>query len=105
MSSHEGPRIQIQVPEALQPGAYANGAMVRHTPYEFTLDFFATQPPTPDAPNTVQALVTARVKIPPTVVFDLLRAVNENMTKYEAQFGEIPRVKQVTRPRADEEDE
>jgi hypothetical protein len=99
MSSHEDqPRIQIQVPEALQAGAYANGAMVRHTPYEFTLDFFSTQPPTPDAPNVVQCLVTARVKIPPTVVFDLLRAVNENMTKYESQFGEIPRVRQVQPP-------
>ena len=95
--SEEQPRIQIQVPEALQAGAYANGAMVRHTPYEFTIDFFATQPPTPEA-NVVQCLVTARVKIPPTVLFDLLRALNENMTKYEAQFGEIKRVEQVTPP-------
>jgi hypothetical protein len=31
----------------------------------------------------------ARVKIPTTVIFDVLRALNENMTRYEASFGEI----------------
>ena len=66
--------------------------MVWHTPYEFTLDFIAIQPPDPEMPQVGQGLVTARVKIPPTVIFALLKALNENMTKYEAKFGEIPRI-------------
>ena len=85
-------QVQMNVPEAVQAGAYADGAAVWHTPYEFTLDFFAIQPPDSESPDVLQCLTTARVKIPPTVIFDLLKALNENMTKYEAQFGEIPRI-------------
>jgi hypothetical protein len=29
------------------------------------------------------------VRIPVTVIFDVLRAVNEDMTRYESLFGEI----------------
>ena len=36
--------------------------------------------------------VVSRVRIPPTVIFDLMRALNENMAKHEASFGEIKRV-------------
>jgi hypothetical protein len=43
--------------------------------------------------------VVARVKIPVTVLFDVLRALNENMTRYEQVFGEI------RRPEPPEEDE
>jgi hypothetical protein len=92
--------IQVSVPEAIQAGAYAGGAMVWHTAHEFTLDFIQILPPYPESPGTVQCLVTSRVKIPPTVIFDLLRALNDNMTKYEAKFGEIPRVQ-----RQDQEEE
>jgi hypothetical protein len=92
MAAEDQAGIQINVPEGLAAGAYANGAMVWHTPFEFTLDFFAVQPPNPESPETVQALVTARVKIPPTVIFALLKALNDNMTRYENQFGEIPRI-------------
>ena len=71
---------------------------VWHTPHEFTLDFGAILQAEPadqmdDAPErfVLPALVTARVKIPPTVVFDLLRALNENLTIYETNFGPINR--------------
>ncbi len=39
----------------------------------------------------VPCRVTSRVKVPPTLLFDLIRALNENMTKYEQAFGEIKR--------------
>jgi hypothetical protein len=35
--------------------------------------------------------VVARVKIPVTLIYDVLRALNENMTRYEETFGEIQR--------------
>ena len=34
--------------------------------------------------------ITARVKVPPTLVFEIIRALNDNMTVYEGQFGAIP---------------
>ncbi len=46
-----------------------------------------------EAPEGAAALIpcriVARIKVPPTVVFDILRAVNENLGRYEAAFGAI----------------
>ena len=95
MADETEPELRISVPEDVAAGVYANGAMVWHSPYEFTIDFFATQPTGPEAPDSVPCLVTSRVKIPPTVIFDLLKALNENMTGYERQFGEIKRIEGV----------
>ncbi len=98
--SDEGERpteFQIQVPPELEAGVYGNFLSVWHTAYEFTLDFGVTQPPQmenpddPDEPVRVACRVVSRVKIPVTVLFDVLRALNENMTRYEAVFGEIKR--------------
>jgi len=89
--------FEIVVPSELEAGVYANFLGVWHTVYEFTLDFATTQPPQetdpedPSSPVRVPCRVVARVKIPPTVLFDILRALNENMTRYEATFGEIQR--------------
>jgi hypothetical protein len=100
MSEHESEdrptEFQIQVPNDLEPGVYANFLSVWHTAYEFTLDFGVTQPPQvdpedPDGPVRVECRVVSRVKIPVTVLFDVLRALNENMTRYEQVFGEIKR--------------
>lgn len=86
------PSFQLNVPEDVRDGVYANMAVVWHTPYEFTLDFTVTEPVNPEAPDVVPCRIVSRVKIPPTVIFDLLRALNENMTKYESRFGEIKRI-------------
>jgi uncharacterized protein DUF3467 len=89
--------FQIQVPTELEAGVYANFLSVWHTAYEFTLDFGVTQPPRvehpddPTEPVQVDCRVVSRVKIPVTVLFDVLRALNENMTRYEQVFGEIQR--------------
>jgi Protein of unknown function (DUF3467) len=89
--------FQVQVPPDLEGGVYANFLSVWHTGHEFTLDFSATQPPQmvdpddPGSPVNVPCRVVARVKIPPTLVFDVIRAMNENMTRYESVFGEIRR--------------
>lgn len=83
---------QWRVPAELEGGVYANLVGVWHTPYEFTLDFAAAlQAEQVGESVVVPARVTSRVKLPVTVIFDLIRALNENMTKYEAQHGAIVR--------------
>ena len=84
-------QLQMQVPEEVQGGVYANMAGVWHTPYEFTLDFAVLQPPVADADGNavVPARVVARVKFPPSQIFQLLQAINSNMTMYEQQYGAI----------------
>ena len=84
--------IQITVPDALAGGVYANGAGVWHTAHEFTLDFLSLLPTDPKQPDVLPATVVSRIKIPVTVIFDLMRALNTNMSEYEAKFGAIKRV-------------
>ncbi|MGN6474323.1 MAG: DUF3467 domain-containing protein [Mycobacteriales bacterium] len=84
-------QIQVQVPEDIQAGVYANMALVWHTPFDFTLDFAVLQPtmPGPEGEALTPARVVARVKFPPSQIFQLLQAINANMTKYEEAYGPI----------------
>jgi hypothetical protein len=67
-------RFDFEMPDELQAGAYANLLNVWHTPYEFTLDFSVIQPAQPpeegEAPD-VPARVVARVRIPPSILFEV----------------------------------
>ncbi|HEX3707526.1 MAG TPA: DUF3467 domain-containing protein [Mycobacteriales bacterium] len=96
------PQIAIHVPEDLQAGEYANMALVWHTPFDFTLDFAVLQPTTtgPDGQQVVPARVVARVKFPPSQIFQLLQAINANMTNYEAAYGPIAAPTNVEPPEA-----
>ncbi|HVS67007.1 MAG TPA: DUF3467 domain-containing protein [Mycobacteriales bacterium] len=84
-------QIQIHVPDDVQTGVYANMALVWHTPFDFTMDFAVLQPTVPgqDGESVTPARVVARVKFPPSQIFQLLQAINANMTKYEEAFGPI----------------
>src|SRR4029079_11499738 len=90
-------RFEMSIAEGDVIGVYSNFLGVWHTAHEFTLDFAATQPamagvdqeghPMPRVP----CQVVARVRVPPTVVFDFLRTINENLSTYETSFGAIQR--------------
>jgi len=88
-------QFAFTVPPELETGRYANLLGIWHTGHEFTLDFSVTgpamPPEAPDDPLTIPCQVVARVKIAPSLVFDLLQALNENMTRYEESYGEIKR--------------
>ena len=61
-----------------------------HTAYEFTLDFAVTEPAQPvEGGVKVPCRVVARVKVPVTLIFEVLKALNANMTQYEATYGDI----------------
>ena len=81
----------MKVAKEAEGGVYSNFVGVWHTAHEFTLDFCSTQPPQVDesGESFVPARVVSRVKIPPTMLFELLKALNTNMTSYESVFGEI----------------
>jgi hypothetical protein len=93
-SGDSGPTIRVEVPDGEVNGRYANFLTVWHTPHEFTLDFGVIQPAEvddDDGTTVVPCPVVARLKIAPSLVFDVLRALNDNMTRYESKFGEISR--------------
>ncbi|MEX2210750.1 MAG: DUF3467 domain-containing protein [Gaiellaceae bacterium] len=89
------PEFQVVVPPEHKAGVYSNFLGVWHSPYEFTLDFCVTQPPEPSEEHPDRPVmpceVVSRIKIPVTLIFDVVRALNENMTRYEDAFGEIQR--------------
>jgi Protein of unknown function (DUF3467) len=95
VAEEQPPHFRIDVPPKLQGGAYANFLTVWHTGHEFTLDFSATQPPEPPSeeggPVTVPCTVVSRLRIPPTLVFEILQALNTNLAIYEGAFGEVRR--------------
>lgn len=77
------PQLQIHLDEATAPGAYVNMALVNHTETEFILDFIFVQP------QMTKAQVRSRVITSPKHLKRLLGALQENLARYEAQFGKI----------------
>lgn len=82
-------QIQIEVPQEEMQGRYANLAVITHSPNDFFLDMILL------APNTPKARVQSRIIMTPENAKQLLAALNQNIQKYESQFGEIiPRMPQ-----------
>jgi hypothetical protein len=75
-------RPQIILPKDLEP-SYANLVRIAHTPSEVMLDFARLLPGDPGA------RIVSRVLVSPISAKLLIRALTENLAKYEAQFGEI----------------
>ncbi|MDY7078694.1 MAG: DUF3467 domain-containing protein [Chloroflexota bacterium] len=75
-------QINVQVPPDLD-AIYSNLALITHSASEIIIDFARAMP------NTPQAKVYARIITTPLHAKLLLRALGENLEKYESQFGEI----------------
>ena len=78
-----GNQLNIEVPEDVAGGVYANFVIVGHNSAEFILDFVQILPGLP------QAKVRSRVIMAPQHAKRLLSALEDNLQKYEAQFGRI----------------
>ena len=76
-------QINIELGEKEAEGIYSNLALITHSPAEFVIDFTRMLPGTP------KTKVYARVIMTPQHAKSLLRALDENIKKYESQFGEI----------------
>lgn len=99
MAEGEQGRLEIRIDDGLVPGAYSNIVNVWHTPYEFTLDFGVIEPVTQSENGPVLPVrVSSRVRLPVAVVYPLLRALSDNMAKYEAQHGPVPTGTDVNLP-------
>jgi hypothetical protein len=89
-SARRTPRpMNVQVDPQVAPGVYANMMMITHRPEEFVLDFLFAPPQTPNIKEQV-ALLRSRVIVAPAHVKRILRALEENVRRYEASFGTIP---------------
>lgn len=79
----QGQQINIELGEKEAEGIYSNLAIITHSPAEFILDF------TRIVPGVPKAKVFARIITTPQHAKMLLRALNDNIEKYEATYGVI----------------
>jgi hypothetical protein len=75
-------QLALEIPANLE-AAYANFVLLTHSASEVVLDFAQI------LPNIPKTRVRARVVMTPLNAKLLLRALAENLSKYEAQYGEI----------------
>ncbi len=78
-----GNQINIELGEKEAEGIYSNLVLISHSPAEFVFDFTRILPGKP------KARVYARIVMAPQHAKSLLKALEENIRKYEEQFGEI----------------
>jgi hypothetical protein len=76
-------QINIELPEEVAEGIYSNLAIISHSHSEFVLDFIRIMP------NVPKAKVKARLVLTPQHAKRLLRALSDNVKKFEKQFGTI----------------
>jgi hypothetical protein len=89
--------LEFQIAPELEGGVYANALMAWHSPHDFTLDFAAMQrpersdPADPESETSFVYRIVGRVRVPLTLMFDFIREMNESLTRYEQEHGEIRR--------------
>ena len=74
-------QLQIELKEEVAQGTYANLAIITHSSSEFILDFVRVMPGVP------KAGVQSRIIVAPEHAKRLLRALEDNIAKYERVFG------------------
>lgn len=80
--------VQIQIDPQNASGVYSNLMMISHRKEEFILDFLFVQPQrTPQGQSL--ANLRARVITSPEHMRRILKAIEENIGRYEASFGPI----------------
>lgn len=73
--------IKVNLPKELTGGAYSNNMVVSHTKEEFIMDFLMVAPPS--------GAVTARIIVSPGHIKRIIKALQENISRYEQKFGSI----------------
>ena len=76
-------QINIELSEEVAEGIYSNLAIISHSNSEFIIDFIRL------VPNVPKAKVKSRIILSPQHAKRLIRALSDNVEKYEAQFGII----------------
>lgn len=76
-------QLNIELSEEVAEGTYSNLAIINHSNSEFVIDFVKMMPGVP------KAKVKSRIVVTPQHAKRLLRALNDNISKFESLHGEI----------------
>ncbi|NCO60343.1 MAG: DUF3467 domain-containing protein [Deltaproteobacteria bacterium CG_4_8_14_3_um_filter_51_11] len=80
-AQNKSSEARIDFPKELLGGVYSNNMVVAHTKEEFIMDFLMLAPPS--------GTVAARIIISPGHMKRIVKALQENLAKYEENFGKI----------------
>ena len=83
MSEEKKQGLNIELTEDVAEGTYSNLAIINHSPSEFVVDFIQVMPGVP------KAKVKSRIVLTPQHAKRLMKALAENVSKFESQHGAI----------------
>ena len=75
-------QINIELPADLE-AVYSNFAIINHSPSEIVIDFARLMP------NVPKAKIHARIMLTPLNAKLLLKALGDNLAKFEEKYGEV----------------
>ena len=89
--NNQNGQFQLELPAEVAQGVYSNLAMIIHSHSEFVIDFAAMMP------GLQKPKVKSRVVMAPEHAKRLLAALQENVMRYEQEYGRIEIPNQPTR--------
>ena len=75
--------VNIELTEEIASGHYSNLAIINHSPSEFVVDFIQMMP------GVMKAKVKSRIILTPQHAKRLMKALSDNIKKFEDQHGVI----------------
>lgn len=85
-------QINIELDESIAEGVYSNLAIINHSSSEFVLDFVSIMPGLP------KAKVKSRIVLTPQHAKRLIKALADNVHRFELTNGEIKDTEQAPIP-------
>ena len=76
-------KLNIELSEEVAQGTYSNLAIINHSASEFVIDFIQIMPGVP------KAKVRSRIVLTPQHAKRLVKALSDNVAKFEQQHGKI----------------
>jgi hypothetical protein len=85
-------QLNIEISEQVAEGEYANLAIITHSHAEFVIDFVNVMPGTP------KSKVKSRIILTPQHAKRFMKALTENVGRFEAASGKIQDLEEVQLP-------
>ena len=92
MPENKPNQINIEISEEMSEGAYANLAIITHSHAEFVFDFVNVMPGTP------KSKVKSRIIMTPFHAKRFMKAIMENISRFEDSHGNIKDLEAVEIP-------
>ena len=83
MSKEKSRKINIEIDEKTSEGIYSNLEIINHSASEFVMDFISIMP------GSSKNKVKSRIIITPQHAKKLRKALNDNIDRFEQNFGSI----------------